>query len=249
MGSRCDIRTFITLTVVAMGLSLSACKSPDLSPYVDATRQVRHSVREVTADTIGQLQRSGRLDDARTLAALRPTRDAALDAMVELIETGEAIGRSGERDGEAARRLGESLGRLAGLFAAPSHAQPLGRLAAIAARTAGEVRRASDLNDLLRSADPLLAALVAMLVDDMDDLARIRRAVDADPAPAIEAAEALRAWRRAYRKLVESRAAWRQLDVDKVVDRAQRAKRLLGLPSASPGAADRNANDPTVGRE
>lgn len=134
-------RLFMLVFICFMALALCGCQVPNLQPFADATIELRNGVAAVGETVADAMERAelGREDDP-TLARNRESfnaawqyRVAAMNAMVEYAVALAAIAESGEYSKEAARRINQSITRLA------LAAGPIGAAASVVSPIAEQV--------------------------------------------------------------------------------------------------------------
>lgn len=180
----------IAVLGLGLGLSCTSCTSlPDTSGYTAGTIELRNSARlagQVAADEL----RRGFIDvpGSTVPADLSSRREEfetewartvrSLDALVAYAESIEELTRAGNDGAQAAVRIGDSVGALAGAVGLV----PGANLIAVATETAGfinsaiaNVRAAGALDRSVRAAEPVIRDAASVLREQIGAAADVHR--------------------------------------------------------------------------
>jgi hypothetical protein len=162
-------------------LFLSACTAlPDVQPFADATAQLHDGLEragEITVARVagGEEVRAPEDDEEPTTAwqlqQVWETRLFAAEALVAYSDSLAEIVAAGKDASNGAERLGSTINEIAEQIPGVGTLSPgLVGLGQRLVTTAIEVKASRDLADAVEKADPAVAGIAEILVEDLDDL-------------------------------------------------------------------------------
>lgn len=173
-------RLWATLGSLVMLAALGACRTlPDVSPYVDATVQLRGAVGAAGDTTTAAIRRteSPNADAlARRLEAEWDERVRAMDAAVRYAHAIQGITQAGRSGEQAAREVAGAMTRFAETVGVVPAAPAVGVATDIGAFVYGQIamiRASRSLEEALDNAQPVVARLAQLIPGDLADLRTI----------------------------------------------------------------------------
>lgn len=221
----------------ALGLAIavaavSGCASlPDVAPFVDATTQYRSAVVASGGAIEGELREIRATAQADKFAAEWNVRNHAAEALVAYARSLAAIVAAGNEGAASARKVADSVQKLAGVAGIALPAAPVvGTATDIAAFVYGQVasiRAASSLATAMETAGPAIDQIVNAMAKDLQAADSIVRA--ANEIAALNLAEKFNTETAHYNALVaERRTLYQRTLTRQDEERLLQLDRLIG---------------------
>lgn len=157
---------------LAVLAALTGCTLPDVTPFADATAQLRTAVMESGAVTAGAMAASHHPGDAKEFRTTWQDRLRLMDVLLAYSDSLASIVSAAQGASQSTATLGESIQRLADLVPAAQGAavQAGVNLASVLINAGIQVKGYHDLAKAVEAADGALAQVAQYLQQDLTDL-------------------------------------------------------------------------------
>lgn len=210
LGATVSLRRLARALGVAIAVSAAGCASlPDARPFVEATTQYRSAIVASGGAIEGELREIKATAEADKFAREWNVRVQATEALVEYARSLAAIVEAGNQGAASARRVADSVQKLAGAAGIALPAAPVvGTVTDVAAFVYGQiasVRASSSLAAAIEAAGPAVDQIASTMAKDLLAVEPIVRA--ANEIAAVNLADKFNDETSHYLSLVRERRA------------------------------------------
>ena len=210
LGATVSLRRLARTLGVAIAVSAAGCASlPDARPFVEATTQYRSAIVASGGAIEGELREIKATAEAEKFAREWNVRVQATEALVEYARSLAAIVEAGNQGAASARRVADSVQKLAGAAGIALPAAPVvGTVTDVAAFVYGQiasVRASSSLAAAIEAAGPAVDQIASTMAKDLLAVEPIVRA--ANEIAAVNLADKFNDETSHYLSLVRERRA------------------------------------------